>query len=105
MDLRAIQAVPICANNARTMRVWFNDGRVRDFDCWPMIRNGQNRYKLLEDEETFTNLMSVFGCGAPGFDFGGNHDECQCMDFDPYEIWVEGKDVTRLAAGQDPAAI
>ena len=94
MDLCAIQAVPICENGARTMRVWFNDGRIRDFDCWPMIREGKNRYKELEDESTFSNLMSVFTSGTPGFDFGGNHDETGCMDFDPYYIWTSGKDVT-----------
>ena len=94
MDLRAIQTIPICADGARTMRIWFNDGRIRDFDCWPLIRAGENRYKELADESVFSSLMSVFGSGTPGFDFGGNHNENDCMDFDPYYIWANSKDVT-----------
>ena len=103
MDLRAIQAVPICADGARTMRVWFNDGRIRDFDCWPMIREGKNRFKQLADEKVFTELMSVFGCGTPGFDFGGNHDEYGCMDFEPHYIWAGSRDVTAEVLAQEQA--
>ena len=76
------------------MRVWFNDGRIRDFDFWPLIRAGENRYKELADESVSSSLMSVFGSGTPGFDFGGNHNENDCMDFDPYHIWANSTDVT-----------
>lgn len=94
MDLRVIQVVPVCDGGRRTMRTWFNDGRIRDFDFLPLIRAGENRYKELADESVFSSLMSVFGSGTPGFDFGGNHNENDCMDFDPYYIWANSKDVT-----------
>jgi len=103
MDLQAVQAVPICTDGARTMRVWFNDGRIRDFDCWPMIREGKNLYKRLEDEQTFSSLLSIFN-GAPGFDFGGNHDGYKCMDFDPYYIWAGSREVTAEVHAEENAA-
>ena len=103
MDLRVIQAIPVCDGGLRTMRTWFNDGRIRDFDFWPLIRSGENRYKELADESVFSSLMSVFGSGAPGFDFGGNHNENDCMDFDPYHIWANSTDVTEKTLADERA--
>lgn len=94
IDLRALQAVGVVADGHRTLRVWFNDGRIRDWDCRDLIAEGKGRLAQLADADVFAKAATVWD-GAPGFDLVGWHDEADCIDFDPYEVWVAAKDVTR----------
>lgn len=94
IDLRALQAVGIAKGDSRILRVWFNDGRIRDWDCGEMIASGKGRIAELVNADFFATAATVWD-GAPGFDFSGCHNESGCLDFDPYDVWVGSKDVTR----------
>ena len=81
-------------DESRILRVWFNDGRIRDWNARPFISGCTGRAACLADAGEFVKAATVWD-GAPGFDLGGFHDPADSVDFDPYEIWVESKDVTR----------
>lgn len=103
IDLRALQAVGIVSDGRRTLRVWFNDGRVRDWDCRELIAEGKGRFAQLSNADVFIKAVTVWD-GAPGFDLVGMHAEADCIDFDPYEVWVEATDVTESVLSEERAA-
>lgn len=99
-DLRVLQVIGIARDEARILRVYFNDGRIRDWDCGKIISEGNGRFAVLADGDSFMRMATVWD-GAPGFDLGGCHDRGDCIDFDPYVVWVESKDVTRQVLEQE----
>ena len=94
IDLRALQCIGITQGEARILRVWFNDGRIRDWDASSFLSQGKGRVVRLRDPAQFVQSATVWD-GAPGFDLGTCHSSADSIDFDPYEIWVSSKDVTR----------
>ena len=104
IDLRALQCVGLAVGESRVLRVWFNDGRIRDWDARPFISGCTGRAACLADACEFVKAATVWD-GAPGFDLGVSHDPADSVDFDPYEIWVEAKDVTREVLGAESAGI
>jgi len=102
IDLRALQAIGIAEGARRILRVWYNDGRIRDWDCRVMLETGKGKFAALIDAATFVRAATVWD-GAPGFDLGGRHDEADCLDFDPYEVWTDSTDVTRYVQEQEHA--
>ncbi len=94
-DLRAYQCAGIAEGETRKLRVWFNDGRIRDWDCGKWLAKVRGRAEKLVDAETFAKSATVWD-GAPGFDLGECHAVADCIDFDPLVVWTESKDVTRL---------
>jgi hypothetical protein len=93
IELRAVQAVGLTKGGKHILRVWYNDGRIRDWDCSALISSGKGRMGKLADPSFFESAATVWD-GAPGFDFGDSHSLADCMDFDPYETWVASTDVT-----------
>lgn len=59
IDLRALQAVGVVADGQRTLRVWFNDGRIRDWDCRGLIAEGKGRLAQLANAEVFAKAGEV----------------------------------------------
>lgn len=102
IDLRALQCVGLAEGAARILRVWFNDGRIRDWDAREFLAGCSGRVARLADAETFRKSATVWD-GAPGFDLGEAHAPADCIDFDPYEIWVASKDVTRQVLTREAA--
>ncbi len=103
IDLRAIQAVGLDDGGKRVLRVWYNDGRIRDWDCSALIHPGRGRMGKLANPSFFKSAATVWD-GAPGFDFGENHDLADCIDFDPYETWVASTDVTEKVLAEELGA-
>ena len=104
IDLRALQCVGFAVDESRILRVWFNDGRIRDWDARPFVSGCTGRAACLADAGEFIRAATVWD-GAPGFDLGGFHDPADRIDFDPYEVWVEAKDVTRGVLEAESAGI
>lgn len=102
IDLRALQCVGLAEGESRILRVWFNDGRIRDWNAHTFILGCSGRAKRLAEPDFFVQAATVWD-GAPGFDLGGSHDPVDCVDFDPYEIWVDSKDVTRTVLEAESA--
>ena len=99
-DLRALQAVGRVVGDRRILRIWFNDGRIRELDCTEMCQSGKGRFALLQDGDVFVRSATVWD-GAPGFDFGGHHAQEDCLDLDPYQAWVDAVDVTRQVLAEE----
>lgn len=103
IDLRALQAVGLVRGDRKLLRVWFNDGRIREWDCSRMIADGKGRLAGLRDPEVFLRAVTVWD-GAPGFDLAGRHDADDCLDFDPYDVWTSSTDVTRQVLQEESQA-
>ena len=99
-DLRAMQAVGRVVGDRRILRIWFNDGSIRELDCTEMCRSGKGRFALLQDGSVFVRSATVWD-GAPGFDFGGHHAQADRLDLDPYQAWVDAVDVTRQVLAEE----
>ena len=99
-DLRALQVVGRIVRDRRILRIWFNDGRIRELDCTEMCRSGKGRFALLQDGSVFVRSATVWD-SAPGFDFGGHHAQADCLDLDPYQAWVDAVDVTRQVLAEE----
>jgi len=102
IDLRALQCVGLAEGESRILRVWFNDGRIRDWDARPFVSGCHGRTGRLAEPDFFVRAATVWD-GAPGFDLGGSHAPADCVDFDPYEVWVGSKDVTRAVLEAESA--
>jgi hypothetical protein len=103
IELRAVQAVGLTDGGKHILRVWYNDGRIRDRDFSDLLSSAKGRMEKLAEPSFFASAATVWD-GAPGFDLGTSHNAADCIDFDPYETWVASKDVTEKVLAEESGA-
>lgn len=64
---------------------YMNDGSIRMLDMKPMIKNG-GVFAILKDEKIFCEKLTVLN-NSVAWDIGGNRDEYNCIDVDPFHIF------------------
>ncbi|MDO5418391.1 MAG: DUF2442 domain-containing protein [Lachnospiraceae bacterium] len=64
---------------------YMNDGSVRKFNAEPLIDKG-GVFEQLKDTNTFRDKLTVLN-GTVAWDIGGNRDEYNCIDIDPFVLF------------------
>lgn len=77
-----LQVVP--GNNYHVF-AYFNDGTVRDYDVFPLIRRG-GVFKKIDNLNIFRKCLTVLN-GTVAWDLSGKRDVTQCIDIDPFDVY------------------
>ena len=78
-----VQAV---AGPDRTVYAYFSNGEIKRYDMSPAIARG-GVFAPLADQTFFTERLTVLN-DTIAWDTSGNHDPCQCIDIDPFEVYA-----------------
>lgn len=70
--------------------VYFSDGHIKMYDVTPLINKG-GVFESLKDQRIFTDCLTVMN-GTAAWDISGQHDESDCIDIDPFDLY-EAKDI------------
>jgi hypothetical protein len=76
-----IQVIP---TNEYKVYVYFDDGSIKLFDASELVDKGI--FQQIKDKDTFINKCTILN-GTLCWDIGGNYDETECLDIDPFELY------------------
>ena len=79
---KVIQVIP---NRDYTVNVYFSDGKIVCYDVKPKLE--KNMFKKLQDIDVFINTCTIMN-DTLAWDIGGNRDETNCIDIDPYTLYL-----------------
>ena len=78
------EVVQVKPNNDYTVNVYFSDGKIVCYDVKPKLE--KSIFKKLQDIDVFINTCTILN-DTLAWDIGGNRDESNCIDIDPYILY------------------
>ena len=78
------EVVQVKPNKDYTVNVYFSDGKIVCYDVKPKLE--KSIFKKLQDIDVFINTCTILN-DTLAWDIGGNRDESNCIDIDPYTLY------------------
>ena len=78
------EVVQVVPKEDYTVTVYFSDGKVTLYDVKPKLNKGI--FTRLKDLYVFLNSCTIMN-DTLAWDIGGNYDESNCIDIDPWCLY------------------
>jgi len=85
------QVIQVLPTNDYKVYVYFADGKIKLFDASMLVEKGV--FRKLKDIGVFIKSCTVIN-GTLGWDIEGNHDDSNCLDIDPDNLYMNCDEVS-----------